>query len=287
MNIINLPDVLIGTNVPNKNDVIFYYHIGHDSNYTSKITFKTHCISLLLTGKKHVYIGEQNFFYDNTHCLLFKSGNYLSTEISPDRKPYHSLLIFFNSSAFDRFKHKYYNLISVLDVADGNYKKYISVPTDAYIENFKISAKQKLMLDSFTPELQKLKFEEIMLHLLEQNGKEVIDFFETTIHNESTSFFRKVVEEHVYSNISVQELAFLCHMSKSTFKRAFSEIYGDTPGKWLREKRLDCSAYHIGALKKSPSQVCEELGFTSFSSFIQSFKRKFGTTPKQYQLNYN
>jgi transcriptional regulator GlxA family with amidase domain len=47
-----------------------------------------------------------------------------------------------------------------------------------------------------------------------------------------------VVESNVHSNLKLEEIAFLCNMSLSTFKRHFIVEYNEAPGKWLQDKRL-------------------------------------------------
>lgn len=283
MNIISLPEKLLGTNDIPLKDVMFYHHIGHDSNYRSKISFNTHCITLLLTGKKQVVAGDQHIDYGNKSCLFFKTGNYLSTEISADGKPYHSLLIFFSEKVLNECRHKYSHLLSE-PAADCPEHPYLFIPSDEYIENFKASTLQSLESGTFSSSLQVLKFEEIMLYLLEQQGRKVIDFFEQSRSNDEVSTFKKVVEANILKKICVEELAFLCAMSRSTFKRRFVEVYGKSPGQWQMEKRLDHSAFLLSVKKLNPSEVYEEAGFSTLSSFTQSFKKKFGLTPKQYQL---
>lgn len=282
MNIISLPEKLLGTNEIPLNGVLFYHHIGHASNYRSKITFVTNCVTLLLTGKKHVVAGDQEFCYDNKSCLLFKTGNYLSTEISADGKPYHSLLIFFSDEVLHEFKHKYNHLLTEQksDCAD---TPYLYFPSDDYIENFKASALQALDGGTLSLSLQGLKFEEVLLWLLEKQGRKAVDFFDQPRPEFELSSFKRIVEANALNNISIEELAFLCAMSKSTFKRRFAEVYGKSPGQWQIEKRLDYSAYLLSVKKLNPGEVYEEAGFSNLSGFIQSFKKKFGTTPKKYQ----
>lgn len=283
MNIISLPEKLLGSNEIPLKGVMFYHHVGHDSNYRSKITFNTNCIALLLKGKKHVVAGDQCIFYDNKSCLLFKEGNYLSTEISTDGKPYHSLLIFFSNKVLAECKQKYHHMLTEEKTPDPD-NPYLFFPSDDYIENFKISAMRALEKGVFSPSMQMLKLEEIMLYLLEQQGRKVMDFFDQPRPAYEVSSFRKVVEVNALNSISIEELAFLCAMSKSTFKRRFAEVYGKSPGQWQMEKRLDHSAYLLSVKKMNPGEVYEEVGFSNFSGFIQSFKKKFGVTPKQYQL---
>ncbi|WP_109438189.1 AraC family transcriptional regulator [Aquimarina sp. AU119] len=283
MNIINLPDILIGTRVPEYNDVIFYYHVSDDVDYRTKITFNSHCITLLLSGKKHIIVGDKNLFYDRNSCLLFKSGNYLSTKIAPTDKPYHSILIFFNSTALERIRHKYQDLCNHSN-SKLSIQNKISISTDSYLDNFKTTIKEIFHDNStFSSRLQLIKFEEIMLYLLEQYGKSVIDFFKTPTSYSNESMFKKIIEKNIFNLSTIEEMAFLCNMSISTFKRVFFDLYRVSPGKWIREKRLEKSAYLIGVHKKNPSEIYEEMGFSSLSSFSQSFKKRFGIAPKQYK----
>lgn len=285
MNIIRLPEALLGKTGTEPHDVIIYHHIGHDSHYRSKISFDTHCLVLLLTGKKHLFVEDQNLFYENKSCLLFKSGNYLSTEISPDGKPYHSLIIFFNHNALSEFKHKYHDLLK------GQPEKSSSAPflhfnTDEYVEQFKKCIQPTLSeTKEYSPSLQKIKFEEIMLYLLEKHGRMVTDFFDYSIDPANILTFKKIVEANVHNNITIDELAFLCMMSRSTFKRTFQEVYGMNPGQWQKEKLLDYAAWLLRVERKKPSEIYPEAGYSSLSGFIHSFKKKFGQTPKQYQLS--
>ena len=284
MNVITLPEKLLGNNDIDHRGVLFYHHVGHDSNYRSKITFNANCITLLLTGKKYVVAGDRQIYYQNDSCLFFKNGNYLSTEISADGQPYHSLLIFFSDKVLNEWKHKYKRLLTG-EKTEAPEEPYLAFSSDDYIENFKTSSTQALETGIFSPSLQNLKFEEIMLYLLEQQGRKVIDFFESAPSFYEISAFKRVVEANIMNNIAIDELAFLCAMSKSTFKRRFVEVYGKPPGQWQMEKRLDYSAFLLSAKKMNPSEVYEEVGFPNLSNFIQSFKKKFGQTPKQYQLD--
>jgi transcriptional regulator GlxA family with amidase domain len=55
--------------------------------------------------------------------------------------------------------------------------------------------------------------------------------------SKEVSPFKNVVESNVHSNLKLEEIAFLCNMSLSTFKRHFIVEYNEAPGKWLQDKR--------------------------------------------------
>jgi AraC-like DNA-binding protein len=60
---------------------------------------------------------------------------------------------------------------------------------------------------------------------------------------------KKVVESQIGQPTTVDDLAFLCHMSTSTFKRKFNEIYQTSPQKWLLARRLELAADYAEILR--------------------------------------
>jgi AraC-like DNA-binding protein len=79
-----------------------------------------------------------------------------------------------------------------------------------------------------------VKFEEIMLYLLLQIWRK-FEFYLYSLISKEVSF-KNVVESNVHSNLKLEEIAFLCNMSLSTFKRHFIVEYNEAPGKWLQDK---------------------------------------------------
>ena len=92
-----------------------------------------------------------------------------------------------------------------------------------------------------------------------------------------------MLEKTYRENISLKNLSMKAGCSISTFKRKFEQLYHTTPGKWIQGRRLD-EAYHlIYTTDKTISEIGFEVGFENPSHFIQTFKAKFGITPKQLQ----
>lgn len=97
-----------------------------------------------------------------------------------------------------------------------------------------------------------------------------------------TDSFKDCVERCWNSSLSVEEIAFLCNMSLSSFKRTFERVYEESPGKWLKRKRLEQAAILIKTFNKNPIDVYSETGYADYSSFSHSFKKQFGVSPKEY-----
>ncbi|OXA95853.1 AraC family transcriptional regulator, partial [Flavobacterium oncorhynchi] len=123
-----------------------------------------------------------------------------------------------------------------------------------------------------------IKFEEIMMYLVYKFGQ---DFLFNFIKNENSKVlhFKKIIEKNSLNNLNVQEISFLCNMSVSTFKREFKKYYNESPRKWFQKQRLLHAKFLLRSNEKRPTDLYEEIGFLSLSSFTQAFKIQFGLTP--------
>jgi AraC-like DNA-binding protein len=54
-------------------------------------------------------------------------------------------------------------------------------------------------------------------------------------------------------------------------------------GKWFLKKRLQFATDLLLKEGKRPSEIYEELGFESLSSFTQAFKTEYKVTPRQFK----
>lgn len=131
--------------------------------------------------------------------------------------------------------------------------------------------------------LLSIKFEELMLYLLQKYGKNFEIYLHSLIVNE-TSPFKKIVESKIHSNLKLEEIAFLCNMSLSTFKRNFIKEYTVSPGKWLQDKRLLKAKETLEQGNLKPSDIFLDFGYNNLSNFSIAFKNKFGFSPRETSL---
>lgn len=95
-----------------------------------------------------------------------------------------------------------------------------------------------------------------------------------------------VMGRHRYEPLSVPQYASMCAMSVSTFTRRFHEVYGNAPGRWLIDVRLEHAASLLATRRRSVTDVCIASGFGNLSHFTRTFKDRFGMSPSAYRTHH-
>jgi AraC-like DNA-binding protein len=147
----------------------------------------------------------------------------------------------------------------------------------------------KLLLDSpeiATEEIIRTKLKEFVLLMTQHYSlKSEIDFLAGLFSPINLSF-KETVKSNLYANLSTDELAHLCHMSVSSFKRKFKETFDETPKKYITRKKLDKAAELLHSEAIRVSDVAYDVGFESIATFNRNFTRQYGLSPSEYRLNF-
>jgi len=133
-------------------------------------------------------------------------------------------------------------------------------------------------------EILEIKTKEILLLLLSSKKATEIALLLEHFVNKQTADFKKVIETHLLSDISMDELSQLCNMSLSTFKRHFKKIYNTTPNDYIIDKRLENSKKILATSEQSIDVVALLSGFKTTAHFSRKFKEKYNIPPSHYKL---
>jgi len=244
-----------------------------------QIILNKNTFSFLQEGKKEVLFNSSGFSIDASEFLLMKAGNCLMTEkISAVNKQYGSVLLFFSNEVVAKFIRKFNPELPGVKSSQSVHAFHY----DSFIERFVASLLDIGQLPKAAQQnLLAVKFEEIMLYLMELYGSEML-YALMDHHDSQTQKFITTVESNKLNKLSLQELAFLCNMSISSFKRAFEKHYAESPSKWFQEQRLENAFNLLKDDHLRPSDIYADAGYENLSSFIQAYKVKFGVTPKQH-----
>lgn len=274
MSIENIPEIFIKDN--NKRPDIFVYDFKMISNVVkSKVNLSMNMFSFLQVGKKQVHFANTSMAVNSKQSLLLKKGNWLWTELLDTEAIYYCKLFFFSERILTDFLNKYTNNVKPYQEES----PYFLIENDDYIAGFINSLSAEIFNNhSLSDALLVLKFEEIMLYLLNKYGNK-FEYYLHSLISKEVSPFKNVVESNVHSNLKLEEIAFLCNMSLSTFKRHFTNEYNEAPGKWLQDKRLQKAKELLQGGELKASDIYLDIGYNNLSNFSAAFKNKFGISP--------
>ena len=132
-------------------------------------------------------------------------------------------------------------------------------------------------------ELIKLKVKELILLLVNSDrGDEMIAILQDLFNEEAYSF-RNIINNHLFENLTLEELAILTNKSVSSFKRTFKEVFEEAPARYIKRKRLQKAAELLKTTDKRIREICFECGFRDGAHFTRSFTQQFGSAPAAYR----
>lgn len=282
MNTYYLPDDILDGCPANTAEVVIRCYTSGQDSVKNRIVLNQNMINLLVSGTKTVVYPDATAVVNAGELVVLSTGNVLTSELLTGGQQFSSILFYFSNELFNRFLIKYDHLLQSVTPLRGK-QPFLIFKQDNFIIQFIASMQALINTESKVPAaVRVLKLEELLLYLLHSDPGRFRAIQIITKDREQLQI-KKVVESHVGQLITVDEMAFLCHMSTSTFKRRFSEIYHTTPQKWLLTRKLEMAAELLRSSEESPSGVYLKVGYHNHSSFSQAFRNHFGNTPSDYQ----
>ena len=166
---------------------------------------------------------------------------------------------------------------------DYNIKK---VEIDRLLINYRESI--SILLDH--PELAdesiiKTKLKEFVLLMSKsQEAPSELDFL-AAIFKPVDIDFKSTILHNLYANLSIDELARLCHLSTSSFKRKFQESFNTSPKKYISRKKVEKAASLLKSADLRVSEIAYDVGFDSLATFNRNFTDTYGKSPSAYRLS--
>lgn len=246
------------------------------------------CFSYLLSGRSFIYSEKEKLHIKAKQAFLSKCGTYITHMLSDQTDGrFSSVTVHFRKEILEKIyegsvpsflkEHKSPSKRNSVHVAaSGLIKQYFQ----GLIHYFKHR-------ELITDEIIILKLKEIILLLLQTENAEHVQEIMHGLFSPHTLNFKEIVERHICSSLSIQELASLCHLSSSSFKRKFRKIYDESPGNYLMRKRTEQVANLLRVSDETITQIAYACGFRSISHLSKAFKKRYGVSPSTYRVNKN
>ena len=91
------------------------------------------------------------------------------------------------------------------------------------------------------------------------------------------------IHDHYDEDITLEQIAAYGHISAGYCGRLFRNVLKTSPYEYLIDFRIKKSLDLLSSNEYTISRIAGLVGFNSLSHYIQCFKKRLNTTPKQYQ----
>lgn len=130
-----------------------------------------------------------------------------------------------------------------------------------------------------------LKLKELIILISKTSQADKLHKFIQSLFSKSEYDFRAVIEANLFTNIKLEELAYLANMSVATFKRRFKATYNESSSKYFQQQKVLKAKQLLKVSSMSVTDVCYELGFDNLTSFNRIFKKNTNQSPSVYKLS--
>lgn len=286
MNVFELPDDIATHKNQSSDEIIFHHYAASKSTFKQKSILKRNAFSLVISGTKSMLFAEKTIHIKESEIHLLSTGACLASMNFRKNKPFESFLIYFDNKVLLDFYAKYSKLIAKAQSKPSRYQSYLEFEKDEFIKQFIQSVLLTVQQNQLPSNaMKRLKLEELFLYLLENHPDKFLSFKASQMTTNLEFRIRKVVEANSENNLTIEELAFLCSVSISTFKRYFNKIYGCSPKKWTNEQRMKLACKMLA--EEKPGEIWHKLGFETHTGFTKFFKKHHGVTPKDFVNTLN
>lgn len=266
-------------------------HIISDSELSSSNIDNNYFKIIYITnGTKKITLYNNEINYNNGEILYIRKYCNLSYQNIPENGIYEEIEIIYSSEELHIILNNYANKIKSNKIMDsvppGHTEPIISQNIDTNLAYFYENL-LSLISGNFVSKdqhIEWIKRSEFVLLLISSDLNFISSnmFYDIKVHKNN---FIKIVNENIYSKITISELAKMCEMSLSTFKKAFAEYYKQPPHKWIIEQRLNKAKMLLISTNIDVNQTALECCFENTSHFIKLFKKRYRLTPLKFRNN--
>lgn len=136
----------------------------------------------------------------------------------------------------------------------------------------------------FFPHFARLKLTEILLLLNVHYQVKTEKPFLRPSDLERFQEIKTWIVTHYNEEFTLKSLARNFGLNELVLKTGFKSMFGQTIRQFAIERRMDAAKALLLQNKETINEISSKVGYKSVSHFIQTFKKHFGVTPAQHQL---
>lgn len=244
------------------------------------------CFFYMVEGTMSSFDARGQHQVHSREAVMKQCGNYVQRYISDEHSDEcEAIAVYLYPDLLKEiYKDQIPSFLTENQVQSSNKKFIGNQLIEQYMNNLSIYFEAPDALDE---ELGILKLKELMMILLKSENHDSIRKLLSEVFAPVNVKFKDAIEKNIFNNLGIEQLAFICNMSLSTFKREFKKTFDETPAKYIKRRRLEHAAGLLLSCNNSISNVAFDCGFQDVTTFSSNFNEFFNVSPSQYRLNRN
>ena len=252
-------------------------------------TLSRYAIGFVLRGTKYLYNGDTRHKLSRGDIFYLGVGHHYMENIPENGQPYEQILFFYTPADLQRIL-LHLNITYGLNISNEHScencrsRSYVSMPGWSSVRSFFANTNNYLREENFLHDetAENIKMTELIYLIISREDcclkSKVLSNIDTAREN-----FEQIVYDHIFRDISIEELSRLSNRSLTSFKKEFRRHFQMPPHQWYIRQRLMHSRLLLISTSKSISEIGIECTFPNTSHFIKLFKKEYGMTPATYR----
>lgn len=270
--------------------IVKYVETSH--NGIQSQTLSRYAIGYVLRGTKYIYDGDQRVCLTRGDLFYLGIGHHYTEEIPENGQPFEQIMVYYTPTELQRIL-MHLNITYGMDITNDHRCKecssrsYVAMTGWSSIRNFFTNMNNYLREEpsSHDETVENIKMTELIYMIVSHEDSclksKILSNIDTVKEN-----FEQIVYEHIFQNVSIEELACKTNRSLTSFKKEFRRIFAIPPHKWFIRQRLMQARLLLISTSLSVSEIGVECTFPNTSHFIKLFKKEYGMTPAAYRSRH-
>nr|WP_299173240.1 helix-turn-helix transcriptional regulator [uncultured Allomuricauda sp.] len=227
---------------------------------------------------------DQNVQVNSQEAVLLKCGNhFLEILKETENEEVEAMVVHLYPEILKKLYSK--ELPKIIEKNDCNEQSEVVVSKEVisrFIDSLEFYFQNPVLIND---DLLELKIKELILLLIQSKNVCSIQELISDLYSSRSVQVKKVIDLHRYSNLGIDELAKLCNLSLSSFKREFKKAFNDTPNNYITDQKLKRAKKLLRITEMPISEIAYGVGFNDPLYFTRTFKKKIGYSPSEYRHN--
>lgn len=163
------------------------------------------------------------------------------------------------------------------------YSDKIVTPSESVVLN-------QLFDEQIHPSLEELYtkakvYELLSLYFNKKENTQPCPFLESKENVEKIKEAKNIIISRMNESPTLRELALEVALPLPKLKEGFKHIYGASVFDFLWDYKMEYARKLLLSKQYNVSEISLQIGYSTASHFIAAFRKKYGTTPKQYVMH--